>query len=224
MANNPQPNGTASRRSALKAGLLEAVFVALAGAALALVANAVSPRGLALTEDYFPKAAPVLPAPVAITNPPVVVGSATNVLTVLTNDPVAARLKAASLEMVNLDSMQQLFRDPRYAQQQIVFVDARSDDLYKAGHIPSAWQLDHYRAANYLTNVLPVCLKAERVVVYCIGSECEDSEFTAILLRNNGVPNTNLSVFAGGFTEWSAKKLPIETGARASSQTQEVKP
>jgi len=118
----------------------------------------------------------------------------------------------------------QLFRDVRYEQGLVVFVDARDDAHYQAGHIPGAWQFNHYRAENYLDAVLPVCLNAQQVVVYCTGGECEDSEFAAIMLRDAGVPGEKLFVFTGGFTEWAGNKLPVETGARLSGQLLDHKP
>jgi rhodanese-related sulfurtransferase len=59
------------------------------------------------------------------------------------------------------------------------------------------------------------------VVVYCTGGECEDSHFAAELLREAGVPATNLAVYRGGIAEWEAARLPIETGPRGSG---EIKP
>ena len=111
-----------------------------------------------------------------------------------------------------------LFRDPRHDQGLVAFIDARDDAHYQAGHIPGAWQFDHYRAEAYLPAVLPVCMNAQQVVVYCNGGTCEDSEFAAVLLRDAGVPRTSLFVYVGGITEWKSNGLPVETGARRSGQ------
>jgi len=66
--------------------------------------------------------------------------------------------------------------------------------------------------------VLPACLGALQVVVYCTGGQCEDSEFAAIMLRDAGIQRQNLFVYPGGINEWSALKLPVELGARKSGQ------
>ena len=65
---------------------------------------------------------------------------------------------------------------------------------------------------------MPVCQAAEKVVVYCTGGNCEDSEFAAIFLRDAGVPREKLLVYGQGITEWIALNLPIESGARNSGQ------
>ena len=99
-----------------------------------------------------------------------------------------------------------------------MFIDARNDEHYQEGHIPGAYQFDHYRAAQYFATVLPVCQAADQVVVYCTGGHCEDSEFAALFLRDAGIPAAKLLVYGGGITEWTANGLPIEVGARKSGQ------
>ncbi len=209
-----RPIPTASRRaSTLKAILGESIVVALMGAVLAFALNAASPRGLTLTRDYFPGA--VRPSLPGLAN--------TNLLlaTAATNAEVAAqlviaRLKAKQLQLVNREQTQLLFQDPRYDHGAIAFVDARDDQHYQAGHIPGAYQFDHYRAPDYLAAILPVCTAAEQIVVYCNGGDCEDSEFAAVMLRELGVPNEKLVIYGGGFTDWSTNGLPVELGARGS--------
>jgi rhodanese-related sulfurtransferase len=197
--------------------LKEALCVAVAGVAFAVAGNAVSPRGLRLTRDYFPAGTPtVRPADgngtTAAKSDPVS-GSA-----LPSSDQTVERLSKRGLRVVTLSTLVQLFQDPKYSQGQVVFVDARDNQHYAAGHIPGAWQFHHYRAEDYLATVLPVCLVASQVVVYCSGGDCEDSEFAAILLRDAGVPAESLSVFPGGITEWKASDLPVEVGARDSGE------
>jgi rhodanese-related sulfurtransferase len=195
-----------------KAVVFEALLVAALGLAFALAANALSPRGLRLGRNYFPTA-PATPASTAATH------SGGDPSTVsLTNIAGAAllRLQQRGLQLVSSNEVVELFRDPRYEQGLIVFIDARDDSHYAAGHIPGAWQFHHYRADDYLPAALPACLTALKVVVYCSGGECEDSEFAAIMLRDAGVPRETLFVFAGGIVEWKAGGLPMESGARRS--------
>ncbi len=203
--------------------LLEGLIVALGGALFGFAANAVSPRGLALSRNYFPGATrnsvPTAPA----TQPRSVPG-ATNVAMPSQAELLAARLKAKGLQLVESNQVVQLFRDPRYEQELIVFIDARDDQNYQAGHIPGAYQLDHYRLENYLANVLPACQSAERIVVYCTGGDCEDSEFTAMTLQGVGIPKERLSVYGGGMTEWATNGLPVELGGRRSGNLLRSKP
>ncbi len=118
----------------------------------------------------------------------------------------------------------ELFHDLRYEQGLVILVDARDDAHYQAGHIPGAWQFDHYHPEQYLPAVLPVCLNAQKVVVYCTGGACEDSEFAAIMLREAGVPRDSLFVYTGGITEWMTNGQPLESGARGSGVVVRRKP
>jgi rhodanese-related sulfurtransferase len=190
---------------------LEGLMVAATGALLAFVANAISPRGLNLGRDYFPNARAKVTTP---TSTNLTVAASSN--TIPDPDRLAARLRSENLQLAGSNQVVQLFRDPRYAQGQIVFVDARSDKHYQAGHIPGAYQLDHYRPADYIAVVLPACQVAEQIVVYCEGGDCEDSENTALFLRDAQVSSEKLIVYAGGITEWAANGMPIETGERNS--------
>ena len=201
--------------------LFEALLVAAVGVAFALAANALSPRGLRLGRNYFPDAG----------KPPAVAQSeARSVATpaaVEASDPPNAtlqRLRQRGLQLVASNAVVELFRDPRYEQGLVVFIDARDDQHYAAGHVPGAWQFNHYRAENYLPTVLPVCLSALQVVVYCTGGECEDSEFAAVMLRDAGVPGESLFVYPGGIAEWTANRFPVEVGARRSGELLKAKP
>ena len=127
-------------------------------------------------------------------------------------------MQQRGLQLVSSNEVVELFRDPRHGQGLVVFIDARDDQHYGAGHIPGAWQFHHYRADDFLPTLLPVCLNALKVVVYCSGGECEDSEFAAVMLRDAGVPREVLSVYVGGIIEWKANGLPVETGARLSGE------
>jgi len=202
----------------VKRVLLEAVLVAALGTALAFVANALSPRGLKLTRDYFPgstrSGAAGLPATNSVKG---AVGA--NPTQTLATELALARLREKGLQVIDCKLAQELFHDPRYAQGAIVFIDARNDEHYQKGHIPSAWQFDRYHPENYLAAVLPVCQMAQQVVVYCAGGDCEDSEFAALFLRDSAqVPGEKLFVFTGGWTEWTERGLPVETGGRKSGQ------
>ena len=206
--------------------VFEALIVAALGLAFALVANAISPRGLSLTRNYFPKSgrAPVNP-PLAPTNKgnhtfsPAngqVSASAGATATVAVRDPVAERLRAEGLQPIDRKETDQLFRDPLYEQGLIVFVDARNDEHYEQGHIPGAYQFDRYYPEKHLPGVLPACLNAMKVVVYCTGGSCEDSEFAALALKDAGVAPEHLFVYLGGITDWATNGLQVEIGAYKS--------
>jgi rhodanese-related sulfurtransferase len=186
---------------------VEAAAVAMVGLLLGFLANGISPRGLKLERDYFPQAAAFVtgiatnqPAAAGITPPP--------------TNAVLARLRAQGLHPLDHEAVAALFRESERNPATVIFVDVRNDALYQAGHIPGAYQLDYYRPEAYLPDVLGACATAQKILVYCTGGDCEDSELAAHLLIQAGVPRENVFVYLGGFTEWSTNGFPLQMGAR----------
>jgi len=200
----------------LKSVFLEALILAAAGLVLALAANLISPRGLSLSRNYFPRTTGTTSGAGSTTAG---AAPATNTAAHTSFEVVAARLKEKGLQPIDGREAIQLFRDPQYEQELIVFVDARDDRHFLEGHIPGPHQFDRYYPEKYLLTVLPVCLTAAKVVVYCTGGNCEDSEFAALALKEAGVPQERLFVYAGGMTDWSTNGVPVEVGARKSGIT-----
>jgi rhodanese-related sulfurtransferase len=184
--------------------VVEAAIVVIAGLGIGLAANALSPRGLALSRNYFPGGAnQAVPGPAA-TNQPSEAAQ------------ISERLRWKGMQELKRSQVEILLHDPRTQDGRIVFIDARNPDDYEEGHIPGAYELDPYHPEKELGTVLPICQAAEQVVVYCTGGDCEDSDTAAILLRDCGVPGRKLFVYGGGFTAWETAHLPVETGARNS--------
>lgn len=193
--------------------LLEAAVVLAGGLIVGLLANFISPNGLKLGRDYFPKT--TVPAVAPVTQPVASVPAVPTTTPAETN-AVLARLRERGLQPLDRAAVLALFQDPKRTQELIVFVDVRNDALYQAGHVPGAYQLDYYRPESYLPTVLSACSTAEKVIVYCTGGDCEDSELAAVMLGQAGVPRDRIFIFPGGYAEWSAQRLPLETGARLS--------
>lgn len=194
----------------------EGLIVGLLGTVIAFLANAISPRGLELGRDYFPndRRTPATPL-VAVSN------AAPNSLTgsnaaQSSLERLAARFRQEGLQLADSNQATNLFNNPKYAQGLVVFVDARNDEHYLAGHIPGAYQLDHFRVQDYIATTLPVCQVAEQIVVYCNGGDCDDSENTAIFLRDAGIEPAKLFVYAGGIADWTTNSMPVEIGPRNS--------
>jgi rhodanese-related sulfurtransferase len=192
----------------------EAVLVAVLGTVFAFAANQISPQRLALTRDYFPAGTAHVVRPVAGDGLPHAAGTNSGALSPA--QFLAAQMKEKGLQLMDGPRAAQFFHDPRLQQDLIVFIDARDVEHYQQGHIPGAYEFDPYHPEKYFNSVMPVCQKAEQVVVYCNGGDCDDGETAALLLRDVGVPNQKLFVYAGGFTEWTTNSLPVETGARNS--------
>ena len=195
-----------ARQSAAGKVFVEALLVAVAGAVVAFAANQISPRGLALTRNYFP----------ADSNRTVTAAANTNPATLSPAQRLAAQMKEKGLQPLEVGAAAKPFRDTRFKQNAVVFIDARDESNYRKGHIPGAYEFDPYHQDKYLAVVLPICRAAEQIVVYCEGGDCDDSETAAVLLRNVGIANKKLFVYGGGITEWTNNSLPLEVGARNS--------
>jgi rhodanese-related sulfurtransferase len=193
---------------------MEAVLVTVVGVAFAFAANQISPRGLALARNYFPTGTNDSVRTVAS---PAVSGDATGTNPAATSPAqlLAAQMRQKGLQLIDGRRAVQLFHDS-HLKAGIVFIDARDEEHYQEGHIPGAYEFDPYHPEKYFSIVLPVCRAAEQIVVYCHGGNCDDSETAALLLRDLGIANGKIFIYAGGFTEWAQNRLPVETGARSS--------
>lgn len=180
--------------------LKDTALLTIAGIVLGLGANAVSPRGLSLRRDYFAK-----PSAAEASRPPAGTAAAA---------PTGAETAVAS---ASHDAVSGWFHDPGRITGRILFVDARSEAHFNAGHIPGARLFDHYRPENTVADVLAAATLAERIVVYCRGGDCEDSELAAAHLIALGIPASKLVVYRAGFTEWQRRGMPVEPPAQGAS-------
>ena len=93
---------------------------------------------------------------------------------------------------------------------QAVVLDARSELLYKQGHVPGALSLprkDFYK--GYERIKVQLAANRERVwVVYCSGLTCTDAAMLQTALRE--LRHTHVRLFSGGWTEWTAAGRPQE--------------
>jgi rhodanese-related sulfurtransferase len=206
--------------------ILEAVMVGAAGLAFAFLANFLSPRGLNPARNYFPGDAAASKAAPAVVVPSKTAGG-TNVTAPAPSPAVTLkeRLEKNGLHLLERAEVEKLLHDPRREWNGILFIDARGEHDYQAGHIPGAFEFYPYYPQKYLENVLTPCQIAEQIVVFCAGGECEDSESAALFLRDAaGVPGEKLFIYGGGMTEWEAAKLPVEIGPRNSGNLRNPAP
>lgn len=179
---------------------LEALLVGVAGFGIGIAANLVSPRGLEFGRDYFPRA--VMEPASGAAAPSADAGEAAK-----------ARIAAHGLRVIDGEEVVSLFESPARLEERVIFVDARKEDRYLAGHIPGALLFDHYYPEKHLATVVSACQLAEVVVVYCGGGACEDSEYAAVMLRDAGVPVDRLRVYLGGVEDWKQRAMPLGVGA-----------
>ncbi len=100
----------------------------------------------------------------------------------------------------------------RFDKKTCVFLDARKPEEYGEGHIPGA--LNFY--ANEIGKFAPVVLpqlqdKAEEIVAYCHGGDCDFSLQIAKTLADAGY--TRVEIFTGGWPEWEKAGYPIAKGS-----------
>ena len=93
-----------------------------------------------------------------------------------------------------------------------LILDARPAAFYERGHVPGAINLSREDFAHDYRRLAPT-LKAndKPIIVYCSGGECHDSKLVANALLSLG--SADVSVYTGGWDEWSEQQLPAETGA-----------
>ena len=136
--------------------IAEAVIVAAIAAAIGYVANARNPKGIALEKDNL--------------------GTAVRSM----DQDTATRLQQLGLQTISHDDVVKDFDDELYQKYDAyAFVDARNDANYADGHVPGAWHFDPYHIENYTVTVVPQCQNSAKVIVYCNGGQCVDSELAA---------------------------------------------
>jgi rhodanese-related sulfurtransferase len=91
----------------------------------------------------------------------------------------------------------------------VVFLDAREPEDYRAGHIKGAINFPFEEFDTYWPEVAPKLNKESEMVVYCGGLDCEASLFLARELKQRGY--TKAYTFFGGSLKWQEEKLPMET-------------
>ena len=88
-----------------------------------------------------------------------------------------------------------------------LFVDARSPSFFEEGHIARAINLPRDSIVQARSSA-ELADKTRPVIVYCSGEDCEDSRIVAKGLLAMG--HSKVSVYAGGWEEWSASGSPVE--------------
>lgn len=188
--------------------LFEAMAILLFGAIFSLIANACYPKGLSLAQNYFPSLE-IKQSIVAVDQEKEERAIAQKIEK---DDEVIQELAHLGLQTIDFTKTKQMFEDPFYQEGLYVLVDARDEKNYQEGHIPGAHQLDHYRLEQNIEHVLSICQMAIKIVVYCNGGECEDSQYVAMDLLDYGVDPNNLFVFIGGIERWKLENMPIAIG------------
>jgi len=92
----------------------------------------------------------------------------------------------------------------------VLFLDARTYKLYKAGHIPGALSAPRKQFHELLPGIFPrlVSDKVRLIVIYCSGGDCDDSRTIAEILAEMNL--NEIRVLKGGWEAWEAAGLKVE--------------
>ena len=156
----------------------EVIILAGVSVALALVVNALSPRGIALVGQW---------------------DIAEGVIT-------ASPGGDAPGQPQEIDSVARA--KYMFDKEEVIFVDARSQNDYDNGHIPGAVSFPVGQFEDRIESFLNRYPSDQPIVTYCSGRACEDSHNLAQFLFDVGF--TNVRVFIDGFPGWEAEGYPIE--------------
>lgn len=89
-----------------------------------------------------------------------------------------------------------------------ILIDARAEEKYCNGHIPTAHNLPAESAQANLAKVFSWAQPADVVIVYCGGAECDESRQVFDLLKANGF--THVRLYFGGWEDWTKANMPVE--------------
>ena len=95
-----------------------------------------------------------------------------------------------------------------FQSREAIFIDARYKEEFDNGHIKGAINLPFEEFDKYYNSVKHKLPSDKTLIIYCSGTECEESLFLARLLRNLGYKNKNIRVFFGGWEQWHKANLP----------------
>jgi rhodanese-related sulfurtransferase len=88
-----------------------------------------------------------------------------------------------------------------------VFVDVRSFETYSKGHINGAISIPRSQMISRFREIPP----GKLIITYCACVREHTAALAVVELAQHGV--NSAAALAGGWTEWTAARLPTKTGA-----------
>jgi rhodanese-related sulfurtransferase len=107
----------------------------------------------------------------------------------------------AEPQAINLSQAYSLFK------KDVLFIDARDESDYLAGHITGSLNIPFEDFDNHKQKLEQIP-KEKPIVIYCAGTECDLSPLLANLLFEQGYKQ--VYVFFGGWVEWQEANYPME--------------
>jgi rhodanese-related sulfurtransferase len=93
-----------------------------------------------------------------------------------------------------------------------VIIDARSTEEYEEGHIPGSINIPHDRIPEFMNVLSGEVSNDAHIVCYCKSPSCDFSDLLATELKVIGY--TDVSIFSGGWEQWTKAEYPVEKGPR----------
>jgi rhodanese-related sulfurtransferase len=117
---------------------------------------------------------------------------------------IEARLadNPGEFKLLNLEEAEKLF-----SSKQAVFIDARSPEDYRRGHILWAQNLPWETMEAHMDEIAAEIPLEQTIIVYCDGEDCMLSEYVARELFYWGYDH--VKVLVNGWTKWLEAGLPI---------------
>ncbi|MBN2163742.1 MAG: rhodanese-like domain-containing protein [Pontiellaceae bacterium] len=116
---------------------------------------------------------------------------------------VESRAKDLRIRVVPFSGAKKL-----HADEEALFVDARSETDYTAGHIPDAVSLPFEALDEHFEQIMEWTDSDQELVVYCSNRECDDALLLSAELKSMGV--SNLTLFIDGFDSWKTFGEAVE--------------
>jgi rhodanese-related sulfurtransferase len=98
-----------------------------------------------------------------------------------------------------------------FADNAVVFLDARTQVEYDQGHIQDAVNLPWHEVDNYFETVIMTLDPEAMYITYCDGEACPLSHDLALFLKDLGF--TRVKVLVNGWTLWKEHDLPVTTAS-----------
>ncbi len=113
-------------------------------------------------------------------------------------------------QSIELAALKEIVEDGDLHTGRFLFVDSRSESLYKEGHIEGAVRCDPYKVKQCIDGVIERAESTEKTIIYCEGGACEDSIFMCRELIDAGIDCDLICLYEGGWEEWEKNELPVE--------------
>ena len=114
---------------------------------------------------------------------------------------IKEKISTSIIREIDVDIAKNLFEN------NILFIDARAEEYYKEGHIPSALCNDDIE--KLINEIEKQISFDDGFVVYCSDDDCGSSEELAISLQEKGF--MNIFLFKGGWKQWMDNNLPVNS-------------